>query len=67
MGFSYWETYNIPVSYRIWFIRRINAEIKKTSEKGDTNSRALHQNTPDIRAMQGRMREQVPSRLRRFT
>ena len=35
MGFSYWETYNIPVSYRIWFIRRINEEISRLM-KGET-------------------------------
>ena len=67
MGLSYWECYNIPVSYRIWFIRRINEEIKKSNEKGDGNSRALHHNTPDVRAMQNRSRQQVPSKLRRFT
>jgi hypothetical protein len=67
MGMSYWECYNIPVSYRIWFIQRINEEIKKSGKDGETQSRAAHHNTPDIRAMQGRARAQVPSNLRRFT
>jgi hypothetical protein len=67
MGFSYNESYSIPVSYRHWFIKRINDEIKRTNDSGDPNSRALHHNTPDVRAMQGRGREQVPSKLRRFS
>lgn len=67
MGLSYWECYNIPVSYRIWFIKRINEEIKKSNEKGEGSSRALHHNTPDVRALQNRARHNVPSKLRRFT
>lgn len=67
MGFSYWECYNIPVSYRIWFIRRINEEVRRANEKGESQSRALHQNTPDVRAMQGMQRPDSPARLRRFT
>jgi len=67
MGFSYWECYNVPVSYRIWFIRRINEEISKTNKEGDGQSRGLQHNTPDVRGMQNRARAQVPSRLRRFT
>ena len=57
----------MPVSYKRWFIERINKELTRSSESGNTQSRALHQNSPDVRAMQGRVREQVPSRLRRFT
>lgn len=67
MGFSYWECYNIPISYRLWFIRRINEEIKKTNEKGEGNSRALQHNTPDTRSLLGRQRDAVPAKLRRFT
>lgn len=66
-GFSYTEIYNLPVSYKRWFIQRISNELNKTSEKGDTQTKALHQNTPDIRSLQGKMRSQVPSKLRRFT
>ena len=67
MGMSYWEAYNIPVQYRVWFIHRIQQELKRTNENGEGNSRALHHNTPDVRAMQGRGRDSVPSRLRRFS
>ena len=67
MGMSYWECYNIPVSFRIWFIRRINEEIKRTNKDGEGQSRAAHHNSPEVREMQGRARAQVPSKLRRFT
>lgn len=67
MGMNYVESYNIPVSFRIWFIRRINEEIKKTNKEGEGQSRAAHHNTPSVREMQGRARSQVPSNLRRFT
>ena len=66
-GFSYTEIYNLPVSYKRWFIQRISNELNKTAEKGDTQTKALHQNTPDIRSLQGKMRSQVPAKLRRFT
>jgi hypothetical protein len=66
-GFSYKEAINLPVAYKRWFIERIVKEMKRSSEEGNPQSRALHDNTPDVRSMQGRSREQVPSRLRRFT
>ena len=66
-GFSYTEIYNLPVSYKRWFIQRISNELNKTAEKGETQTKALHQNTPDIRSLQGKMRSQVPAKLRRFT
>jgi hypothetical protein len=67
MGFTYKEVYHLPVVYKRWFINRVVKELNKSSEDGSTQSRALHQNSPDVRAMQGMMREQTPSRLRRFT
>ena len=67
-GFLWRETYHLPVSYKRWFIERIGKEFSKTeSEGGSSQSRALHQNSPDVRAMQGNARTQTPSRLRRFT
>ena len=66
-GFLYRETYHLPVSYKRWFIDRIVRELKKTNDEGGTASRAMHQNSPDVRAMQGMARAQTPSRLRRFT
>jgi len=66
-GFTWSETQVLPVSYKRWFIERINRELTRTSESGNTQSRALHQNSPDVRALQGKARDSSPSRLRRFT
>lgn len=66
-GFLWRETYNLPVSYKRWFIERISKELKQSNDAGATQSRALHQNSPDVRAMQSKARAQTPSRLRRFT
>jgi hypothetical protein len=67
-GFLYEEAYWLPVPYRTWFIERISKELNKgKDEGGDPPSKALHHNTPDVRALQDRARAQVPSRLRRFT
>jgi hypothetical protein len=67
MGFTYSEVYHLPIWQRVWFLERLNKELKQASEKDSSASRALHQNSPDMRAMQGRHREQVPAKLRRFT
>ncbi len=67
-GFLWREAYNLPVSYKRWFVERIGKEISRsTSDGGSSQSRAVHQNSPDVRAMQGNVRAQTPSRLRRFT
>lgn len=57
----------MPVFYKRWFIQRINRELSRTSESGQTQSRALHQNDPETRSLMGKARDQSPSRLRRFT
>ena len=70
MGFSYVEGYNIAIWQRRWFIERIQKEIKKSSEQNDgqpSPTHAMHQNTPDARAMMARHRAMVPAKLRRFT
>jgi hypothetical protein len=54
----------------LWFIERINKEIKESNKKNDGEgaaSRAAHHNDPNVRAMMGRNRAQVPAKLRRFT
>ena len=66
------EAYNLPVPIKRWWIERIVKELNKTGPNGDDDgtsspSRALHANSPEIRAMQGRSRPNTPSRLRRFT
>lgn len=67
-GFTFTEAYNIPISYKAWFVQRLVRELTQKDKDGsDPPSRAAHADTPEFRAMQGRAREQVPSRLRRFT
>lgn len=66
-GFCYKEAYMLPVAYKRWFIERVSKELQRTSEEGATATRALHGNTPDVRAAQGRARSHVPARLRRFS
>ena len=60
-GFSYSEAYKLPVWQRIWFIERINAEIKKSQG----NSRS-HE-SGEQRQLQGKHRAFAPSNQRRFT
>jgi len=31
--FSYTEVYNLPIAYRLWFIKRINKEFSKNQEQ----------------------------------
>ncbi len=64
MGFSYGESYRLPIWQRIWFIERIVEEFKRSSDAG---SRAAHDNTPENRQMRGRSRSHVPANQRRFT
>lgn len=66
-GFLYRETYNLPVQYKRWFVERIVKELNRGGEDDSPPTRALHQNTPDVRELQGMTRAQTPSRLRRFT
>lgn len=66
LGVSLVESYNMPVAYKKWFIDRISEELSSSSEKA-SQSKALHANTPELRALQGRQRAVVPARLRRFT
>ena len=64
-----WETYyNFPVSYKRWLIKRIETEIQKASKNNaDIPSKAMHQNTPDARALAGKHRPVTPNKLMRFT
>ena len=71
-GLTAGEAYNLPVPIKRWWIERIVKELNKNGPNGEdpeggSPSRALHTNSPELRAMQGRGRSQVPSRLRRFT
>lgn len=64
-----WNTYyNFPIAYKRWLIKRIEQEIQKAHDaQSDIPSKAVHHNTPDVRALTGKTRHQVPSKLTRFT
>lgn len=65
-GFLWKETLHLPVVYKRWFVERIVKELNKGSENNTNQTKALHQNTPEVRQMQNKARAQTPSRLRRF-
>jgi len=70
MGFTYVEAYNVPVWQRIWFLKRLNKEIKRSNDANNGNgaaTRAAHHNDAESRELMGRHRSQVPANLRRFT
>lgn len=51
------EYLRLPVMYKRWFIQRINTEIKKANEQGnDIPSKAVHDNSPDMRALTGKLK-----------
>jgi hypothetical protein len=66
-GFTFTEAWKLPISYRQWFINRISKEMNKGGEGQGAQSRATHQNTSDVRSLQGMTRAEGPSRTRRFT
>ena len=67
-GFTYRETYALPVAYKRWFMERLVREMTRGQEDGGSGtSRGAHHNTPEARALQGMSRAEGPSRLRRFT
>lgn len=69
-GLTASEAYNLPVPVKRWWIERIVKELNKgkgPDNDGGSASRALHANSPEVRAMQGVTRPAAPSRLRRFT
>ena len=58
----------MSVAYKRWFIERISKELNRGAESGQNPpTKALHQNSPDARTLQGYSRDKTPSRLRRFT
>ena len=63
-GFTYRETYNMPVSYKRWFIERISKELSRGESGNPPPSRA---DTQETREMSGMSHPSAPSRLRRFT
>lgn len=70
-GFLLSEIDDMPISKRNWFLQRLQKELTKKDDAGNqrpiAQSRALHQNDPQTRALQGMTRAEGPSRTRRFT
>ena len=66
MGFTYRESYNMPIKYRMWFIKRTGEEINKAADKNQPPHHAAHTNDPELNALMGKNRAQAPARLRRF-
>lgn len=66
-GFTYTETYNLPVSYKRWFLDRLAKELKSDKQGENPPTKAAHVDTPQNRALQGNTRANVPARLKRFT
>jgi len=63
-GFTFTEAFNLPIGWRRWFIQRINKEFERANSQ---QSKGAHQNTPDIRQLQGNQRTTAPARMQRFT
>jgi hypothetical protein len=67
-GISPVEYSKLPVYLIRWLIGRINKEIEAASKaQSQPASKAAHHNSPDVRAMSGKTRAHVPSKLQRFT
>lgn len=57
LGMDYAGAYNLPIQYRIWYIRRLQEEMKKqadSNEEGSTTTRPSYEGLPEHRAMTGR-------------
>ena len=62
-----WETYySWPVSYKRWYMKRLNKEMERARNNGEEDmvSKAAHHNDPDVRQMMGK-RPFVPHSLKR--
>lgn len=70
-GVTLTEIDGMSISKRNWWLQRLRKELSRGDENGNTapiaQSRALHQNDPQTRALQGMTRAEGPSRTRRFT
>lgn len=70
-GFTYQDVQTLPVDRKRWFLDRLTKELTRKDDVGKpvpvAQTRALHQNDPQTRALQGMTRSEGPSRSRRFT
>lgn len=67
-GISPLDYPKMPVYMVRWIVERINKEIESASKaNSQPASKAPHHNSPDVRALSGKVRSMVPSKLQRFT
>lgn len=61
-----WRTfYNFPITYKKWLVSRISKEFKDASDnKREPMSKAAHHHDPQMRALTGKARPQVPANMR---
>ncbi len=73
-GFTYFDAYHLPVNYRRFFLDQIKRTMTGTDPDEPepepnapiVRSRAMHHNTEESRAYQGKIRTNIPSRLIKF-
>lgn len=68
--FTFTEAYKLPVTWRRWFIRRINKELKKqnSNNKDDTDVPLIHTISSAMSsAPQNTQSQQMPAKLKRFS
>lgn len=50
--------YNLPIAYKRWLLERIRKEISKATENNaDIPTKGVAHNTPDMRAMSGKVKQ----------
>ena len=62
-----WDVYyNWPITYRRWYIKRLNEEMERASKGGESQqvSKAPQHNDPGLRELQGK-RPFTPHNLKR--
>lgn len=62
-----WNTYyNWPITYKRWWMKRLNTELERARNAGQSDlvSKAPHNNDPQTRQLQGK-RPFVPHALKR--
>ena len=62
VGFDYFGVYNLPVAERLWFVRRLQSEMKKGSKDKKEQSMDTPLRDTIARAAPGRL----PAKARRF-
>ena len=57
LGMDYSSAYHLPIQYRLWYIKRLQDEMKKQADAdsdGNSTTRPSYENLPAQRATSGR-------------